>query len=203
VTRLILVRHGETDWNVEGRWQGQSDVPLNARGQQQAEQVARVLAGYGLSAIYSSDLARASLTAEAIAQATGLPVHRESRLREIDQGEWQGMLIGDIQARYADTFRRRLSDPWMVAPPGGETALQVRQRVLSAVDEILHRHTGETVAVVSHGFSLAVIIAHYRGIPITQVWDLIPGNCEIVELEVPELSPSNSSSTQREWQDKP
>lgn len=184
MTRLILIRHGETDWNVEGRYQGQSDVPLNAHGREQAARLAEALREADIRAVYSSDLARARETAEALARATGLTVHPDRRLREIDQGEWEGMLFADIQARYAREFERRRADPLSVAPPGGETVGQVRQRVLAAVEDILRRHPAETVAVISHGLALAIVRAEYQGHPIEKVWDLIPENSTPVEIQV-------------------
>ena len=183
MTRLILIRHGETDWNVEGRWQGHADVPLNARGRAQAEEMASSLEGREIAAIYSSDLERACETAEALARLTGQPIRLDTRLREIHQGEWQGLLVTEIEARYAQAFRNRRADPLNVAPPGGETALEVRARILAAVRDILRAHPDESVAIVSHGFALAVILAHFRGLPIDRVWDLVPENGEIIEIE--------------------
>jgi len=184
MTQLFLVRHGETDWNVEGRWQGQADVPLNERGREQAAQIAAALSGHGLSAIYTSDLQRALETAKPLALAAGLQIQIDPRLREIDQGEWQGLLVDEIQRRYADHFRRRLEDPWDVAPPGGETVRQVHTRVLAAIQDILHCHPDDRVAVVSHGFVIALIQVHYRGLPIQQVWNNIPNNDQWVEIEL-------------------
>lgn len=130
MTQLILIRHGETDWNVEGRWQGQADVPLNERGRAQAVQLAQELKDDGIDAIYSSDLIRALETAEKLSEATKLSVQIDRRLREIHQGEWQGMLVSEIQTRYADRFARRRDDPLHIAPPGGETVAQVKTRVI-------------------------------------------------------------------------
>jgi broad specificity phosphatase PhoE len=179
---LILIRHGETDWNLEGRWQGQTDVPLNARGLAQAEQVAADLAWRGLTAIYSSDLSRARQTAEAVARASGLKVHLEPRLREICQGEWEGKLIAEIDGQNEAWLQQRLENPLNFAAPGGETSLQVQRRVVAATENILRRHPDGVTAVVSHGFALAVIIAHYRNLPIEKAWDLIPDNCSPVEI---------------------
>ncbi len=176
MTRFILIRHGETDWNIEGRWQGQADVPLNARGREQAAKLARSLSETSIAAIYSSDLSRARETAERLAQVSGLQVCIDPRLREIHQGEWQGQLFTDIQAKYADEFHQRKKHPMSMAPPGGETAFQVRERVLGAIQDIGHKHLGRTVAIVSHGFAIAVLLAHYQNVPIEQVWDLIPEN---------------------------
>lgn len=183
MARLILIRHAETDWNLEGRWQGQADVPLNVSGLKQAERMAKTTARLGLTALYSSDLRRATQTAEAIARQTGLAIQFDPRLREIDQGEWEGMFVEDIQTRYADIFQRRKADPWGVSPPGGETALQVNKRVLAAIRDIIQQHPEGVIGIVSHGFSLAVTIAHYQGHPINEVWNLIPENCQVIEIE--------------------
>jgi broad specificity phosphatase PhoE len=183
MTRLILIRHGETDWNIEGRWQGQADVALNATGWDQAQETARSLEHTGIAAIYSSDLLRARQTAQVLADATRLPVHVDSRLREIHQGEWQGLLVSEIQSGHAQAYQDRKLDPLSFAPPGGETAAQVRQRVVSVAQDILRWHPRETVAVVSHGFALAVLIAHLRGESFDRVWELIPENGQWVVLD--------------------
>ncbi len=184
MTNLIMIRHGETDWNVEGRWQGQADVALNERGRAQAAKTAKELKNVPINAIYSSDLIRALETAQEISKVTGLPVQVDRRLREIHQGDWQGMLVTDIKARYADHFERRRLDPLNIAPPGGETVAQVASRVLAAVHEIVSKHPSETIAIVSHGFALAVILAEYQGRPLDDVWKLIPDNGVWQRIEI-------------------
>jgi broad specificity phosphatase PhoE len=119
-----------------------------------------------------------------LAETTGLPVRYDKRLREIHQGEWQGLLVTEIQARYGNQFQRRRENPMTVAPPGGETVLQVRERVVSVVEDVVRKHPYERVAIVSHGFALAVIQVHYLKRPIDQVWDMIPQNDEWRELEI-------------------
>jgi alpha-ribazole phosphatase len=182
MTRFILVRHGETDWNLEGRWQGQAEVPLNGRGREQAAQIAHALSAESISAIYSSDLSRARETAQVIADSVGLEVQVDPRLREIHQGEWQGLLIAEIEARYAQEFERRKENPLLVAPPGGETASEVMERVVSAVREIGQRYDSQTVAIVSHGFAIACLVCHAQARPIEQIWDLVPDNGSWQEL---------------------
>jgi alpha-ribazole phosphatase len=184
MTLFILVRHGETDWNIDGRWQGQIDVPLNEKGIEQASQIARSLKNNKVDLIFSSDLSRARQTAEAISNVTGAEVYLDTRLREIHQGEWQGMLVSDIQQRYQIEFISRKNDPYTVAPPGGETARQVQERVVAFLDEISKRYPQKTIAIVSHGFAIAVMIAHFKGIPIEKVWDLVPKNTETITLEI-------------------
>lgn len=184
MTRFILIRHGETDWNIEGRWHGQADVPLNEHGREQAGQTARALAGIKIAAIYSSDLSRACETAEALASIAKLKAQFDARLREIHQGEWQGLLVSEIQAGYAEIFQRRMTDPMSAAPPGGETASQVMERVVAAIEEMRQKHSGQTVAVVSHGFAIACLLAHYQNLPIQKIWDLIPENGGWREIRV-------------------
>jgi broad specificity phosphatase PhoE len=184
VTRLLLIRHGETAWNVEGRWQGQADVPLNQNGIEQAARIAGLLEGEKLQAIYSSDLQRAYATALRLAKGRRIQVLTDRRLREIDQGEWQGLLVSEIERRYTQEFQARRDNPLAAAPPGGETARQVQERVLEAVYEILGRHPGGTVGIVSHGFALALVRVHFLGLPIQRVWELVPNNGEIIVLDV-------------------
>lgn len=179
MTCFVLIRHGETDWNVEGRWQGQVDVPLNARGLAQADRLAEELAAnLQVDEIYSSDLLRARQTAAPIASAFDLPVWIDARLREIHQGEWQGLQVTEIEARYERLFHRRTQDPWSIAPPGGETAIQVRLRVEAALSENAARHPSGTVVIVSHGFVLAVARTILdTAIDVEDIWKLVPENC--------------------------
>jgi len=184
MTSLYLIRHGQTDWNIEQRWQGQSDIPLNATGPQQAARVAAELVTVNFSAIYSSDLIRAYETALALSRINRLPIQREPRLREIHQGEWQGLREIDIQSRYGNAFQERKQQPLHIAPPGGETVVQVRDRVVSAVNDICIMHPDERVALVSHGFALALIQVHFSQMPIETAWQIIPANAEWRELEI-------------------
>jgi alpha-ribazole phosphatase len=184
MTHLILIRHGETDWNAEGRYQGQIDIPLNKRGREQAAQLAQALSDAHLAAIYASDLARASETAEVLARAAGLQVQVDPRLREINQGRWEGRLFSEIRAEYPEELRRRRDDLLAFAPPGGEVVRQVKERVLAAIADIVRRHPAQSVAIVSHGLALALVRAYYGNYPAERIRDLVPGNGEIVQLEV-------------------
>lgn len=183
LTRLILIRHGETDWNVEGRYQGQADPPLNARGEAQARRLAAELAEVGLDVLYSSPLRRALQTAQVIAERMKLPLHTDPRLMEIHLGEWQGLLWHEIADRYPDLFRRWQTEPWEVRPPGGESLAQVRARVYAAVDEILAHDAGRCVGLVTHRLPIALLKIRYQGLPLDAVrtlelpntyWEEIP-----------------------------
>jgi broad specificity phosphatase PhoE len=181
MTRLILIRHGQTDWNAESRWQGQADVPLNSRGLEQAQRLAAELAGAGIQAVYTSDMQRALQTVQPLARLTGLPVRIDPRLREVHVGDWQGLLVTEIVARYGELFHRRQADPSAVTPPGGETLAQVQQRTYTVLDEILERHPHETVAIVGHGFVIALLRLRLEGRPVDEVWQLVPKSGQWLE----------------------
>ena len=182
MTRLVLIRHGETDWNREGRYQGHTDVPLNARGRAQAEELAESLRGHKLDAIYTSDLQRARQTAEILAAATGAPMIVDRRLREIDLGKWEGQLFTDIRESHADLLARRRVDPMDTPSPGGEGIRQVMARVVPLIDEIVRRHPDGRVALMSHGAALAAIKVHVLGLPVETVWDHVPKNAAAEEV---------------------
>lgn len=162
--RLILIRHGETDWNVEGRYQGQADPPLNQQGLAQARQLAQKLRGVGLDVLYSSPLRRALQTAQILAEALDVPLHTEPRLVEIHQGEWQTLLYTEIAARYPELFDRWQTEPWTVTIPGGENIAQVQERVYAAVDEILSRHEGQCIGMVAHRLPITLLKIRYQGL---------------------------------------
>ncbi|MEW6502694.1 MAG: histidine phosphatase family protein [Chloroflexota bacterium] len=175
-TELWLVRHGQTDWNVEGRYQGQADMPLNDIGIKQACDLAERLKGVHFSAIYSSDLKRAFTTAKILAGEKEVRV--DQRLREIHQGEWEGQLFSVIRQRYANFFEIRRENPLESRPPGGESLKEVSERVSSCVNEIASRHPGERVLIVSHGLAIATLVATSRGLPLWEAFELIPNNAE-------------------------
>ena len=172
MTRLALVRHGQTDWIVEGRWQGQADPPLNERGREQARQAAVSLRDCKLVALYSSDLRRALETAQIIGAEVRLTPVPEPRLREIDLGAWQGRLSTEIQARYPDAYERWLRSPPTVQPPSGETLTTLAVRVLGAVNEIIASTPQGMVGIVSHELPIAVILCRSLGLGLEHVRDL-------------------------------
>lgn len=176
MTRLCLVRHGQTDWNIEGRYQGQSDVPLNEKGRAQARALAEQLQDQPFAAIYASSLQRARETAEIIAAVIRLPVIPDSRLAEINQGEWEGQLLDIIRDRYDKLWQQRHVDPARVRPPGGETVEEVAGRVYDALNDIARHHPTSLVLIVSHGLALATVICKVRGLPIGQAFTVIPDN---------------------------
>jgi broad specificity phosphatase PhoE len=158
---LILVRHGETDWNAEGRLQGHSDRPLNDYGRRQSAQLAERLADDGISAVYASDLARARETAEIVGTRLGIAVTVDPDLREKNWGSWEGL-----------TPEERLTVELV-----GETTAEHRERILRAVERIVERHPGERVLVVTHGGSLRRIQAAVSGVALPVI-----DNCAVWQL---------------------
>ncbi len=188
-TRLVLMRHGRTAWNDQGRYQGQSDPGLNARGWAQAIALAQALTQEGprLDALYVSPLLRARQTALPLAARLGLRPRFEPRLMEIHLGVWQGLLVAEIRRRYPTLFARWEADPWGAEIPGGERLCQVQGRVYAAVDAIVARHPGQTVGLVSHHLPLALLKVRYQGLPATEVRRIPVPNAgwEVLTLPAP------------------
>lgn len=150
-TRIFALRHGETAWNVEQRIQGQLDVPLNARGREQAARLALALQGEELAAVHSSDLQRAADTAQALADACGLTVARDPALRERGFGSFEGQTYADIEARWPEASLRWRKREIDFAPGGGETLRDFHVRSLAVITRLAHAHRGQAIAVVAHG----------------------------------------------------
>lgn len=151
MTKLLLVRHGETEWNDSARFQGQTDVPLNDRGRAQAEQVAKRLQRETLAAVYSSDLLRALDTARVIAHNHRLVVTISDQLREASFGSWEGMTFDEVRARFPEEAEGWIRDPVMIRPADGETRDAIVSRVMGALRRIAEAHGDRTVVVVTHG----------------------------------------------------
>jgi broad specificity phosphatase PhoE len=185
MTDLWLIRHGQTEWNLDGRWQGQtSNAPgLNETGYAQALAISRHLTGTRFAAVYSSDLLRARQTAELLAEPLGLTVILEPRLREINLGAWEGRLGRDIEALHPNQLAERATDPLHSRAPQGESPFEVAERVIAAVKDIAGEHPGDSVLIVSHGVSLAVIICSAEGIAMDKVYEHIPENAKPHRVE--------------------
>ena len=150
-TRVFLLRHGQTAWNLERRIQGQRDVPLDATGLWQADRLSRALQGEGLGALYSSDLQRAVQTAAPLAALTGLIPALDPGLRERGFGSFEGFTYEDIEARWPEqSLRWRRREPGF-GPGGGEPLLAFYERSVSAVEALAARHPGQAIAIVAHG----------------------------------------------------
>ena len=151
---LVAVRHGQTDWNVEQRFQGQLDIPLNPVGYSQAEELKTRLTGLSFDAVYSSPLRRAMATAHVVV-ANGVPISIDNRLIEIHHGEWQGRTKSQIAKRWPREWDRWNSEPQRFTPEGGESAEYLRARV----EDFLRTMQGTTVLCVSHGVVIQTLLS--------------------------------------------
>jgi broad specificity phosphatase PhoE len=179
VTTILLARHGETDWNRDGRWQGHSDTSLNERGRAQAHQLADELAEQ-VDAVYSSDLARARETAEIVARRLGIEVQFDARLRERGFGSWEGLTHPEVEERDGEALAR-----WRDGKGHGAADAEpydvFARRMERFLEDILERHPGERVLVISHGGSIRVVHALARGLDYVRDHGSIPAvpNCAV------------------------
>ncbi|HSN20411.1 MAG TPA: histidine phosphatase family protein [Usitatibacter sp.] len=176
-THFVVVRHGETRWNLEQRIQGQGDSPLTGSGRAQAEAIARRLAAERpFDRLVSSDLGRALDTARAIAAATGQQIRLEPRLRERHFGAGEGLTYDEVGSRYPGAFRSDGDIDPDYAIPGGESRRQFHERVALAFEELAAANPGARLVVVTHGGVLATLYRHIRRIPLTHPHRIAIGN---------------------------
>lgn len=163
--RLIIWRHGQTDWNLQGRWQGQADIPLNEVGRAQARAAAPTLAGYGLTHLFSSDLLRAVETADILADICRLPVTRDPRLQEINVGNWVGRTKDQIGTEFTEVLIREEAGEDVVRGETGESVRQVAARTAAAITEIAAGVPDDSVVgIVMHGLAARVAAFELMGL---------------------------------------
>jgi broad specificity phosphatase PhoE len=185
-TTLWLIRHGETDWNRNGLYQGQADIPLNATGLTQARAAAEELARVErpFTALYSSPLLRARQTAAETALRLGCKVHEDQRLMEIHQGEWTGKNYLTVVAQFGDPLQAAgMRDTLNSRAPGGESVAEVAARMRAAADEISTRHPNGDVLVFTHGLALATLYCQSAGISLEEVYHHIPHNGQVIIIK--------------------
>ncbi|MFQ5592975.1 MAG: histidine phosphatase family protein [Anaerolineae bacterium] len=180
---FYLVRHGQSTWNEIGRIQGKQDPPLSARGRRQAAALAGALRHEPLDAIYSSPQQRARMTANPTATDHELQVETVGGLAEIDHGFWEGLTETQIQQRFGISFYTWLRRPSQTLMPGGEHTLAVQLRVLSAWRDIVERHTGHHVLIVSHDIPLRVIIADVFHLSLDYIGQFVLNNAAITTIQ--------------------
>lgn len=182
--RLLLVRHGESEWNAAGRLQGQADPPLSKRGRSQAARVAARLSDEAIDVIVSSDLQRAVDTAAPLATILGLTVEGRADLREVDLGSWTGISREQVERDEPELWRRWY-DEGVEGWEEGETYRQAIVRIGGAISEIARTHSGKRVVAVSHGGSIRLAACHLLGLPADQFVRIMSiGNASITEFQV-------------------
>lgn len=179
MTRIFLIRHGETEWNKQGRLQGNSNVLLSPEGMRQAKLLAEHAPFHAVDAIYSSDLSRAVKTAEILAEKFNLPVIQKRELREVNFGEWEGRTLKELTADDNDGFEKFFTKPDKVQPKDGETFLQCQARVVNAFDEIVADHKGQSIVIVSHGAAIRLLLCALLTVPIRKMWAISQFNMAV------------------------
>jgi probable phosphoglycerate mutase len=184
MTCIILVRHGQTEWNRVERFRGRADVPLNETGLAQAEATGlRIHDEWQPSAVYSSPLSRAVRTSEAIAKHFNLPVQIHSGMADIDYGEWQGLTPDEVQDRWPIALHAWYHQPDQAIIPGGETLAQLRSRGMSAINELSARHAQQTIVLVGHTVIIRIILLGVLGLGNERFWHIKQDPCAINVFE--------------------
>lgn len=182
--RLVLVRHGQTEWNVTGRYQGQSDVPLSPEGRRQAERLAARFPVPALDAMYASDLSRARETAQCVAETLRGSVRLERAFRELSFGDWEGLTYDEIAAQWPEEAQKLFRAPDELIIPHGETFQQLQTRAMDAIRALYEKHTNQTIGVFAHGAINKTILAGLMHIPLHYLWSLRQDNTAVNILQL-------------------
>jgi broad specificity phosphatase PhoE len=176
---LYIVRHGETEWNAQGRIQGHTDIAMSDKGRQQARALARRLAQVSFDIAYSSDMSRTRETAELILGGSRTPLHTTPQLREYNKGVFEGLTVHEYARKYPDLYQASLVNDLDFAPVGGETIHQTTVRMSGFVEELKERHLEDTVLIVGHGGSLRSFMVALMSLPSEANWKFVMGNCSL------------------------
>ena len=182
MTEIIIIRHGETEWNQTGRFQGHSDVPLSETGRAQAEALGRNLALDHVDAVYASDLTRALETATPLAARFGLTVTPDPLLRELNFGAWEGQSFNDVNAENPDAMKQFYNDPERAGIPHSEPFPDFQKRVAGRVREIVAEQRGKRIVIVSHGASIRILFADILAMPIRSIWHISQFNTAVNKI---------------------
>jgi phosphoserine phosphatase len=170
MTRIVLVRHGQTPWNKDKIFRGSKDIPLNDQGREEARLAGEWLQGEVIQAAYTSPLSRSRDTALAIARHHNLEVHNLAGLSDLCYGDWEGLPLTEVKVKYADLYRQWEASPHTVRFPGGETLEELRTRALAAVDAVVQKHPGQVVLLSAHRAVNKVLIAAFIGLDNSHFW---------------------------------
>jgi alpha-ribazole phosphatase/probable phosphoglycerate mutase len=185
--KLLLARHGQTEWNASMRFQGTTDVALSDRGRAQAHALGRALRGRRISAAYVSPMQRAVETAEIALADAGIPFTPIEELRELSLGDWEGCTVDEIRQQDGDPYAAWLRAPLDCPPPGAEPLHDVRDRVVAAVDRIGAAHGEGDALIIAHGGVISVYACHLLDCSFNRLWRLRVDNCSLTVVKPPRL----------------
>jgi broad specificity phosphatase PhoE len=192
--KLLLARHGQTEWNADRRFQGHTDISLSARGRAQAHALGRALRGRRVSAAYVSPMRRAVETAEIALADAGIPFTPIEALRELSLGAWEGCTVDEIRTQDGDPYAAWLRAPLDCPPPGAEPLPAVRDRVVSALERIEDAHGDGDALIIAHGGVISVYACHLLACSFNQLWRLRVDNASLTVVKPPRLSSLNDTS---------
>jgi probable phosphoglycerate mutase len=186
MTRLVLIRHGETVWHTENRYAGRTDIPLSPRGQDQAERLARWASSARLSAIWVSPLLRARQTAKPSERATGLTAHVDPRIEEVSFGQAEGLTRAECERSFPEAFAAFEADPAAHPLPGGEYPRAAAERAIACFRDIVRAHPDGRVLVIAHNTLIRLALCALIGVPLSQYRSLFPSiiNGALIEIRI-------------------
>lgn len=170
-TIIYITRHGQTEWNVLHKMQGHQDSPLTSLGINQAEWLRDAMSGEKIDVIYSSSSPRAVKTAEIIKANRELAIIEAENLREMNLGEWEGQIQAELKTRYPEQFHNFWNDPEHFSVPGGETYQEVLTRSTHILHDILAKHEGKTIMIVTHTVVVKLLMSYFEGRPLKEIWN--------------------------------
>lgn len=176
---IYIARHGETEWNAQGRIQGHTDINMSDKGRQQAQALAQRLSQISFDVAYSSDMSRTSETAQIVLGESGVPLHTTPQLREYNKGVFEGLTVHEYARKYPDLYHASLLNDLDFAPIGGETIRQSTARMAQFVHSLKERHLDDTVLIVGHGGSLRSFIVALLSLPPEANWKFAMDNCAL------------------------
>jgi len=191
--KLLLARHGQTEWNADRRFQGHTDISLSARGRAQAHALGRALRGRPVSAAYVSPMRRAVETAEIALADAGIPCTPIEALRELSLGAWEGCTVDEIRRQDGDPYAAWLRAPLDCPPPGAEPLPAVRDRVVSALERIEDAHGDGDALIIAHGGVISVYACHLLACSFNQLWRLRVDNCSLTVVHPPRIVTLNDT----------
>ena len=184
MAKLILVRHGETDWNKQNRVQGTLDIPLNNTGKEEAQRISGELSKFKIDTICSRSASCGFSTACEIAIPHKLKVRKMDEFNELNHGVWQGLLLKHVKKRYKKQYNMWKASPSSCRPPKGESIRDASDRAVSAIRKIIDKHEGKNICIVSHDMILSIIKCYFKNAALEKMREFVSGKASWEEIEL-------------------
>ena len=186
---FFIVRHGQTEWNIQKKTQGQKNSSLAQMGIEQAQKLAKRLRNFDVDYIYSSDLGRTIETSNIISSHLNKDITLDTGLREISFGDWEGLTISTIREKYSDTYKVWRTKPQEARIPGAENLIQARERILDCISKLNEKHDNSNILLVSHGMIIKILLVSLLGAELSNIYKLKQGNTSLNVIEYRDYGP--------------